>query len=132
MRIGKLLACDNVFAQPVELADGFFERLRGLLGRAEMLPGSAMVIERCGSVHTLGMKFSLDLIFLDQGWRVVSVKRSVRPGCPMVFGGVRARRVVESRAGSLNFNGIEIGVQLEFVQSANSSGNRALLCVADQ
>ena len=118
MQSGKIiLAGDRIFAELVELSAGFFERLRGLLGRAEMLPGSAMVIERCVSVHTVGMKFPLDLVFLDKEWRVVSVKRNVRPGCPMISGGIRARRVVESRAGALDFNGIEIGVQLEFIDS---------------
>ncbi len=117
MQIGKISAKDRVFAEPVEVAGGFFERLRGLIGRAEMLPDSAMVIERCGSVHTVGMKFPLDLVFLDKEWRVVAVKRNVRPGCPMISGGMRARRVVESRAGTLDFNGIEIGVQLEFIDS---------------
>ena len=117
MPSGKLRLVEIMFADPVEVASGFFERLRGLLGRSDMPSGSAMVIERCGSVHTVGMRFPLDLIFLDKEWRVVSVKRGVRPGCPMVSGGIRARRVVESRLGALDLNGMEIGVQLEFVNS---------------
>lgn len=105
---------DGVFADPVEVADGFFERLRGLLGRADMPPGSAMMLEGCGSVHTIGMRFPLDLVFLDKKWRVVSVKRNVSPGSPMIFGGARARRVIECRADALDFSGLEIGAHLKF------------------
>ena len=114
MQSGKLILGERILADPVEVASGFFERLRGLLGRSDMPSGSAMVIERCGSVHTVGMRFPLDLIFLDKEWRVVSVKRGVSSGCPMVSGGIRARRVVESRSGALDLNGITPGDQFVF------------------
>jgi len=104
-----------VFAEEVEVATGFFDRLRGLLGRSEMRDGAAMVIEHCGSVHTVGMRFPIDLIFLDKDWKVVCVKRDVKPGRPMVFGGLLASRVVESSSGGLVLSGLESGVKLEFV-----------------
>jgi len=118
MKRGKLLVEESVFAKEVEVATGFFERLRGLLGRSEMRDGAAMVIERCGSVHTVGMRFPIDLVFLDKDWKVVCVKRDVKPGRPMVFGGVLANRVIESSTGGLDLCGLEVGVKLEFVAAA--------------
>ncbi|MDD2600585.1 MAG: DUF192 domain-containing protein [Kiritimatiellae bacterium] len=114
MRVGKLFFEGEVFAEPVEYARGFFERLKGLLGRVDMCDGAAMIIEHCGSVHTLGMSFAIDLIFLDREWRVVSLERDIPPGRWMITGGLRAKRVVESRAGALACDQLEPGSQLEF------------------
>lgn len=103
-----------MFAEPVEYSTGFFERMKGLLGRADMVNQSAMIIEHCGSVHTVGMRFAIDLIFLDKEWRIVSIKRGVKSGQPMVFGGLRAKRVVESKAGGLELEKLQIGDLLVF------------------
>jgi uncharacterized membrane protein (UPF0127 family) len=42
--------------------------------------GAGLLIPGCRSVHTFGMRFPLDLIFLDLNWRPVSLRRSVPPG----------------------------------------------------
>ncbi|MGH2956731.1 MAG: DUF192 domain-containing protein [Solirubrobacterales bacterium] len=54
-------------------------RLLGLalLDRAEA--GEGLLIPDCCSVHTLGMRFRLDLVFLDQAGRVIELRRSVPP-----------------------------------------------------
>ncbi|MFA7173880.1 MAG: DUF192 domain-containing protein [Kiritimatiellia bacterium] len=114
MRVGRLFLSGEVFAEPVEYAFGFFERLKGLLGHADMCDGAAMIIEHCGFVHTIGMRFAIDLIFLDSEWRVISLERNVSPGVWMVTGGLRAKRVVESRAGTLAYDQLELGSRLEF------------------
>jgi uncharacterized membrane protein (UPF0127 family) len=51
-------------------------RLRGLIGRSEEV---ALLLPRCRSVHTFGMGFALDLVWLDAGGRVVRIDRGVRP-----------------------------------------------------
>ncbi len=77
-------------------AVGPVARLRGLAGLPHLEPGEALLIRRCRSVHTLGMRFALDLVWLDADDRVVRVDRGVPPGrlrtCP------RARAVVERAA----------------------------------
>ena len=54
-------------------------RLLGLalLGRERAGPG--LLIPRCPSVHTFGMRFPLDLLFLDEQYRVIELRRSVQP-----------------------------------------------------
>jgi uncharacterized membrane protein (UPF0127 family) len=78
-------------------ARGFGARRRGLAGLAGMPPATGLWIHRCRSVHTVGMRFALDLVWLDAGERVVRVDRDVAPrrtrGC------LRARTVIETRAG---------------------------------
>jgi uncharacterized membrane protein (UPF0127 family) len=61
------------------VARGFWRRLRGLsrLEREEAGPG--LLIPRCASVHTFGMRFELDLFFLDGAGRVIAVHRRVPP-----------------------------------------------------
>jgi uncharacterized protein len=72
------------------------ERVRGLRGRA---PGShqAMLFERCRSVHTVGMRFPITVVFLDASWRVVRVERT--PAGRIVFCR-RARHVLECHLGA--------------------------------
>lgn len=89
-------------------------RMRGLLGRASLGPGAALLIERCGAVHTVGMRFALDLVFLDRGWRVVRVARDVRPGRLMVWGGWRAARVIECEAGCADVGQLAAGSVLRW------------------
>ena len=63
----------------VAVADGFRARLLGLalLDRWEAGPG--LLIPRCAAVHTFGMRFALDLWFLDEGDEVLAVRRTVPP-----------------------------------------------------
>ena len=54
-------------------------RLAGLIGRRSWPAGVALEIPRCRSVHTFGMRFALDLVWLDSDRRVVRVDRAVAP-----------------------------------------------------
>ena len=60
-------------------ARGLRARLLGLAFLRELPPGYALLIARCRSVHTFGMRFALDLAWLDQEGRVIRVDRGV-PG----------------------------------------------------
>ena len=61
-------------------ARSFAQRSRGL-ARLDALPsGRGLHILRCRSVHTFGMRFPLDLVFLDRSMRAVSFRRAVPPG----------------------------------------------------
>ena len=55
-------------------------RLLGLALLRRERAGEGLLIPRCRSVHTFGMRFPLDLLFLDEEGRVVSLHRSVSPG----------------------------------------------------
>ena len=77
------------------VARGTFARLRGLIGR-DWPEGVAFEIPRCRSVHTFGMRFALDLVWLDGERRVVRVDRAVPPR--RVRSCRAARSVVEIRA----------------------------------
>ncbi len=114
MRCGQVTHSGQVWVRRVERAFSLWERLRGLLGRASLGPDAALLIERCGSVHTVCMRFAIDLVFLDRAWRIVRVVRNVRPGRLMVCGGLRAVRTLESEAGCLDFTMLQPGDTLEW------------------
>jgi uncharacterized membrane protein (UPF0127 family) len=72
-------------------------RLRGLMGLDELPPGAGLHLTRCRSVHTLGMRFALDVIWLDADGGLVRVDADVAPRRHR--GTRRARSVVEVGAG---------------------------------
>jgi uncharacterized protein len=64
---------------PIPVAKDFRTRLRGLAWRDKAAAGPGLLIPRCSSVHTFGMRFELDVFFLDQAGRVIDVRRRVPP-----------------------------------------------------
>ncbi len=74
------------------------ERMRGLLGRPDLPAGTGMLFRRCRSVHTVGMRFPLDVVFLDRTFCVLDVC-SALPG-RWVVRRPGATHVLELAAGS--------------------------------
>lgn len=74
-------------------------RLLGLAGLDDLPPGTALLFPRCRSVHTFGMRFALDLLFLDRRGRAVRVVEDLPPRRARIS--LRARAVVEARAGEV-------------------------------
>jgi uncharacterized protein len=68
-------------------------RLLGLAGLRALPPGTGLLLPRTRSVHTFGMRFALDLVWLDSAGQVVRVDRDVRPW--RVHGCRAASQVVE-------------------------------------
>ena len=68
------------------MATSTLSRLLGLALLSREGAGTGLLIPRCRSVHTLGMRFRLDLLFLDADGRVIELRRVVPPGrfvrCP--------------------------------------------------
>jgi uncharacterized protein len=63
----------------VPVAVGFTARLLGLAGLDLDEAGPGLLIPRCRSVHTFGMRFALDLIFLDRKGNPCAVAREAVP-----------------------------------------------------
>jgi uncharacterized protein len=78
-------------------ADTFRSRLLGLAGLDSIPPGLGLLLPRCRSIHTFGMRFALDLIWLDGDGELVAVVPAVQPWRVETCG--HAASVVETRAG---------------------------------
>jgi uncharacterized membrane protein (UPF0127 family) len=64
----------------VPVATTRLSRLLGLALVSRERAGAGLLIPRCRSVHTFGMRFRLDLLFIDEQERVVEIRRDVGPG----------------------------------------------------
>ncbi len=63
------------------VARGFFTRLRGMLGAGpDKWDRRCLVFFSCSSIHTLGMRFDLDVAFLGRDGSVLRSARGVKPG----------------------------------------------------
>jgi uncharacterized membrane protein (UPF0127 family) len=80
MQTAKLLKSDGaVVAERCHLAFDPWSRLRGLLGRASLAPGEAMLFRPAGSIHMFFMRFTIDAVFCDRDLVVLGVVSSLRP-----------------------------------------------------
>lgn len=102
-------------AAPVRLywhaQPGWYWRLRGLLGRPQPLPGHAWWLHPCRAVHTLGMAYAIDLVFVSRDCTVLRVCDSVPPARLAICW--RAASVAELAAGECRRLGIVPGSRLE-------------------
>lgn len=92
------------------LAATLWARTRGLLGRPGLKPGEGMLLRRTGSVHTLFMRFAIDVVFLDRELTVLSLRTAVRPW--RVAGQRGAKATLELPAGAAERAGIAPGRRL--------------------
>jgi uncharacterized protein len=82
-------------------------RLRGLLFRPPLQPHQALWIRPCNSIHMFGMRYSIDVVFLDAHGKVIQVEQSVAPG--RMAACWRSKSVLELTAGSSERLGIVPG-----------------------
>ena len=68
-------------ATQLAVADTHWTRLRGLLGRSpdDFRNGSGLWIVPCHGVHTLGMAFAIDVVYLDRDLTVIEIQSQLRP-----------------------------------------------------
>jgi uncharacterized protein len=102
-------------ASNVEVANSGPKRSKGLLGRKGLEPGEALWIVPCEAVHTFGMQFSLDLVYLDRQHRIKKIRRNVPPW--RISGCLSAHSVIELPAGSVHESDAQPGDLVEFSPS---------------
>ncbi len=95
----------------LKVADSFWARGRGLIGTVSLGPDQGMLIERCNSIHTFFMSFSIHCIFLDSQMKVRKVVKNVAP-YRLVWPVWGARCVVEVSQNSVICEQLSEGDQL--------------------
>jgi len=111
---------DQCLAERVVLANTFLTRLRGLLGRRRLAPSEALWLRPCNGVHTLGMIFAIDAIFLDKELRVVKLIENLRP-FRFTAPSLRAYSVVEMAAHTVSRLPLQVGDQLRIVRQVSQT-----------
>ena len=103
----------TTIADNVQLADTSRARRLGLLGRAALQSGEGLWICPSQAIHTFGMRFPIDVAFLDRHLRVKRVYHRLPPfrWTRLVWG---ACSVLELSAGILTSTGTGVGDELHF------------------
>jgi len=72
-------ADDDCVIQNISKTSNYLERMRGLLASPPLKENEGLLIVPCSSVHTFGMSYAIDLVFLDKQWIIVKTVRSLKP-----------------------------------------------------
>jgi len=115
------LSRNTEIADCIELADRGPRRRKGLLGRAGLSTGEGLWIVPCEAVHTFGMRFAIDLVYLDRRNRVVKTRSCVRPG--RLSACLSAHSVVELPSGTVLHTRTARGDKLELQRLQGTSGS---------
>ena len=102
-------------ATELGLADTHWTRLRGLLGTSarDFRNGCGLWIVPCHGIHTLAMRFPIDVVYLDRDQTVVHVEENLRPWrfAPMRL---RAASVLELPCQTIAQTGTAVGDKIQF------------------
>lgn len=110
MRRGAIRRGGEVLWAQAALADRFWSRARGLLGRNTMTAQEALLIAPCASIHTVGMAFPIDVLFLDSDGMILACHPEVAP--LRLLRHPRAHQTVEAQAGSIERLQLQHGQRL--------------------
>lgn len=98
----------------VQRADNFFERARGLLGQPSPGEGEGMLFPGCRSIHTIGMAYVIDLVFLDRQEFIVGLHPILKPYRLALCR--KAAAALELACGEIERLGLRLGDQLLWQQ----------------
>jgi uncharacterized protein len=109
----------SVAAQP-------WARLRGLIGRTSLRESEGLLLLGTKAIHTMGMRFAIDVVFLDEDGRALHLLHAFKPSqiSPLVG---RSAMVLELPAGTLDRTKTKVGDWIEV-----SLLNRAMATQADR
>jgi uncharacterized membrane protein (UPF0127 family) len=113
----------TVLGERIGVADSSLSRMVGLLGKSGLAPATGLLIMPSQAVHSIGMRFPIDVLFMDRNWRVIHIQPSMRP---YRISGLhwRARCVLELPVGAIAETCTLVGdvLQIEDLHGPRSSG----------
>lgn len=102
----------RVLADSADIADTSAKRRMGLLKHTRLDPGQGLWIAPSEGVHTFGMKFPIDVLFLNRHKKILKIRPNMVRG--RISLSLRAHSVLELPAGTVEETGTVAGEQLEF------------------
>lgn len=101
----------SVICERCVVADRMLPRMKGLLGKRELVAGEGLLIQPAPSIHTFFMRFPIDVVFLSKSGEVMKVAANV--GAWRMRSCRRAFAVLELPAGEAERRGITVGDQVD-------------------
>lgn len=112
MKLGAIYAGERCVVPRVWQAASYWERMRGLLGRPQLQADEGMLIADCGMVHTVGMRYPLDIAFIDRNGQVRKLVRALAPR--RMAGSLGACMTLELAPGAADTLGLRVGDRLQW------------------
>jgi len=107
---------DTVLGAAIEVAETSAKRAKGLLGRDALADGEGLLFTHCSSLHTLFMRFAIDIAFISKQGKVLKLAHAVPP-FRICTAPLRAHYALELPAGSLEASGTKVNDMLKFVDA---------------
>ncbi|WP_189398286.1 DUF192 domain-containing protein [Arenicella chitinivorans] len=96
----------------VHKMESFIERARGLLFQSGISAGEVYWFDRCSSVHMFGMRFPIDVVFLDKQFSITKIVSGLKPW--RFSYSLGSRSVLEMKSGESSARQMKVGQVLEF------------------
>lgn len=104
----------QLLIENLELAESFFARGKGLLGRKNLADSNALWIKPCNNIHTCFMNFAIDCIFVNKKMEIEKIVSGVKP-YKIIGPFWKASSVFETAAGLADKWKLQVGDQLYVV-----------------
>lgn len=102
-----------IVAAEAHVADQYFTRLVGLIGKKSLGHGEGMLFPKCNSAHMWWMSMPIDVIFLkkqnSESWMVLDVKANLKPWKPLPVSCFRADDMLEVASGTAERINLKVG-----------------------
>lgn len=95
----------------VRIPDSFYHKAKGLLGEKKLQDGTGMLFEQCNSIHMIGMRVPLDILFLTSDGTILKCVYDIQPWRVAVC--LRAKTTIELPSGNIKKSGLKPGMKLE-------------------
>ncbi len=103
----------SMLGDRIRVANNGLTTVVGLLGEPGLPRGDGLLIVPSQGVHTWGMRFAIDVVVLDAEWKVIAIRRDMRPfRMTRVFW--KAAAVLELQSGTVDSTGTQVGDTIEF------------------
>ncbi|MCP4867520.1 MAG: DUF192 domain-containing protein [Proteobacteria bacterium] len=109
---------DTTIAEAEVWARTVAERTKGLLDHDSLAAGEALVIAPCTSIHMVGMKFPIDVLFVNKHRRVIRAIEGIKPGLSFTRIYFTAKQCIELPVGAIASSGTQVGDELSFEEVA--------------
>ncbi len=110
----------TVLGRKVVVADSAWSRLKGFLLRPPPRSGEGILLTPCNAIHTWGMRFPLDVVYLDASGQVLKIVQNLPPWT--TSGRVsKGRYVLEVPVGTIEATGTDVGDICSWTRTATPS-----------
>jgi len=92
---------NNIISEDANTADNFISRSIGLLSKKFLKDGESLIIKPCCSIHTFFMRFSIDVLFVNQKNEVIALYENIKPWRILPIH-LTSKHVIELGAGTIS------------------------------